>query len=131
MSTPLTLEEIRQQYGERSARRQFLFARLQTVLRLLSETGQLRRLYLFGSFTTAKPAPNDLDCMAVMTAGFTTASLSSPHCEVFQYDTCRLHYQTDVFWVTEAVTQEHIDAMLDVFSRNREGAPQPIIEVAL
>jgi hypothetical protein len=88
-------------------------------------------LYLFGSFTTAKPAPGDLDCLAVMAAGFTTANLTSPHLEVFQHDTCRLLYQTDVFWVTESVAQEHVDAMLDVFSRNREGAPQPIIEVTL
>jgi hypothetical protein len=49
VSTPLTIDEIRQQHGEKSVRRQFLFARCQTVLRLLLETGQLRRLYLFGS----------------------------------------------------------------------------------
>lgn len=131
MSTSLTIDELRQRHGEISARRQFLFARFQTVLRLLSETGQLRRLYLFGSFTTAKPAPGDLDCLTVMAAGFTTANLTSPHLEVFQHDTCRLLYQIDVFWVTESVAQEQVDAMLDVFSRNREGAPQPIIEVTL
>ena len=59
MSTNLTLEEVRQRYDESTPRRQFLFARLQTVVRLLLETGQLRRLYLFGSFTTAKPIPGD------------------------------------------------------------------------
>jgi uncharacterized protein DUF6932 len=131
VSTSLTIDELRQRLGEISARRQFLFARFQTVLRLLSETGQLRRLYLFGSFTTVKPAPGDLDCLAVMAAGFTTTNLTSPHLEVFQHDTCRLLYQTDVFWVTESVAQEQVDAMLDVFSRNREGASQPIIEVTL
>ena len=94
MPTSLTIDELRQSYGEISARRQFLFARLQTVLRLLSETGQLRRLYLFGSFTTAKPAPGDLDRLAVMAAGFTTTDLTSPHLEVFQHDICRLLYQT-------------------------------------
>src|SRR5262245_38774622 len=31
---------------------QFLFTCLQTVVRLLVETGQLHRLYLFGGFTT-------------------------------------------------------------------------------
>src|SRR4029434_145960 len=73
-----TLEEIRQQYGESTPRRQFLFRRLQTVTRLLSETGSLRHLYLFGSFTTAKPTPGDLDCLAVMSAGFTTMHLPAP-----------------------------------------------------
>ena len=131
MLIPLTIDEIRQRYGEITARRQFLFARFQTVLRLLSETGQICRLYLFRSFTTTKPAPGDLDCLAVMATGFTTANLTSPHLEVFQHDTCRLLYQTDVFWVTEAVSQEHVSAMLDVFSRNREGSLQSIIEVTL
>jgi hypothetical protein len=77
--TPLTIDEIRQRHGENSARRQFLFARFQIVLRLLLETGQLRRLYLFGSFATVKPAPGDLDCLAVMAAGFTTANLTSSY----------------------------------------------------
>src|SRR2546425_8483153 len=87
----LTLEEIRQRYGERTPRRQFLLSRLQTVIQLLSATGHLRHLYLFGSFTTEKPTPNDLDCLAVMTAGFTTADLCSPLLEVFQHDICRLY----------------------------------------
>jgi hypothetical protein len=127
----LTLEEVRQQYGESTPRRQFLFMRLRTVFHLLSEGGQLRHLYLFGSFATAKPTPNDLDCLAVMSAGFTTASLSSPHLEVFQHDTCRLLYQADVFWVTESSPTAHIEAMLNVFSRDRTGTHQPIVEVTL
>jgi hypothetical protein len=98
-----TLEEIRQRYGESTPRRQFLFRRLQTVTRLLSETGSLRHLYLFGSFTTAKPTPGDLDCLAVMAAGFTTVNLPAHLLDVFQHDLCRLYYHADVFWVTEVV----------------------------
>jgi len=85
----------------------------------------------FGSFVTVKPAPRDLDCLAVMATGFTTATLSSPVLEVFQHDLCRLYYHTDVFWVTEAVGKEHIDAMLQVFARDRHGLHQPIVEVQL
>ena len=125
----LTSEEIRQRYGESTPRRQFLWSRLQALVRLLSDTGDLRRLYLFGSFTTAKPSPNDLDCLAVMAAGFTTANLTSPLLAVFQHDRCRLYYQADVFWVTEAVGEDHINAMLTVFSRDRGGASQPIVEM--
>ena len=131
MTTVLTLDEIRQHYGTGTPRRQFLFDRLQTIIRLLSETGQLRSLYLVGSFATAKLAPHDLDCFVVMAPGFTTATLASPHREVFQHDTCRLIYQTDVFWVTEVVGRAVIDAMREVFSRDRIGASQPIIEVKL
>ena len=131
MRIPLSLEAIRQRCGTATPRRQFLFARLQTIVQLLAETGQLRRFYLLGSFATAKPAPNDLDCLTVMAAGFTTELLAPPQRTVFQHDLCRLTYQADVFWVTEAIDQEAIEAMLDVFSRDREGASQPIIEVIL
>jgi hypothetical protein len=126
-----TLEEIRQRCGESTPRRQFLFSRLQEVIRHLSATGYLRRLYLFGSFTTPKPIPNDLDCLAVKATGFTTATLTSPLLKVFQHDLCRLYYHTDLFWVTEAVGEVHIRALLDVFSRDRSGAPLPIVEVEL
>jgi hypothetical protein len=131
MRESLTLEEVQQRYGTNTPRRQFLFNRLQVIARLLSATGQLRQLYLLGSFTTAKPLPNDLDCFVVMTTGFTTENLRTPYVEVFQHDTCRLIYQTDVFWVTEAVGQDGIEDMLAVFSRDRTGAIQPIIEVIL
>src|SRR5712691_191048 len=124
-----TLEEIRQQYGESTPRRQFLVRRLQTVTRLLSETGHVRHLYLFGSFTTAKPTPGDLDCLAVMAAGFTTVHLPAHLLDVFQHDRCRLYYQADVFWVTEEVGEDHINAMLTVFARDRDGASQPIVEM--
>jgi hypothetical protein len=126
-----TLEEIRQRYGESTPPRQFLFRRLQTVTWLLSETGSLRHLYLFGSFTTAKPTPGDLDCLVVMAAGFTTVHLPAHLLDVFQHDLCRLYYHTDLFWVTEAVEREHIDTMLAVFSHDRHGAFQPIIEVTV
>ena len=86
---------------------------------------------LLGSFTTAKLVPNDLDCLAVMAPGFTTETLTAPHLSVFQHDICRLTYQADLFWVTEAVGQDALNAMLAVFSHDRDGASQPIIEVTV
>ena len=127
----LSLEEILQRYGEHTARWQFLWQRLQTIVQLLTATGALRRLYLFGSFITAKPNPGDLDCLAVMASGFTTAHLAPSIMTVFQHDICRLYYQADVFWITEAVGQEYLETLLAVFARDRSGNPQPLVEVVL
>jgi hypothetical protein len=99
----MALEGIRQRFGESTPRRQFLFGCLQALVQTLSATGRLRRLYVFGSFTTTKPIPNDLDGLAVMATGFTTATLTSPLLEVFQHDLCRLYYHADLFSVTEPV----------------------------
>jgi hypothetical protein len=40
--------------------------------------------------------------------------------DVFMHDRCRLRYQADVFWVTEAVGQEQLDALLlaDVYDHS-------------
>ena len=127
----LSLEEIRQQYGESTPRRQFLFRRLQTVTRLLAEISSLRRLDLFGSFTTTKPNPGDLDCLAVMAAGLTTVNLPAHLFDVFQNDLGRLDDHAEVLWVTEMVGREHIEAMLAVFSHDRQGAFQSIVEVTV
>jgi hypothetical protein len=91
----------------------------------------LRHLYLFGSFTTTRPTPGDLDCLAVMAAGVTTVNLPTHLLDVFQHDLCRLYYHADVFWVTEGLGREYIEAMLAVFSHDRHGAFQPIVEVTV
>ncbi|HSK29855.1 MAG TPA: hypothetical protein VLA17_07815 [Candidatus Limnocylindria bacterium] len=49
--------------------------------------------------------------------------------EVFQHDVCRILFHADVFWATEAVGADRIADLLDVFSRDRDGGAQPIIEV--
>jgi hypothetical protein len=42
---------------------------------------------------------------------------------------CRMRYNVDVFWVTEAIGEEQINVALDVFSRNRAHEPQALLEV--
>ena len=37
----------------------------------------------------------------------------------------------DLFWVTEAVSRASIEELLEVFSRDREGRAQSVIEVKL
>lgn len=86
---------------------------------------------MFGSFVSRKPAPNDIDLFVVMEAGFTTGHLSARALEAFQHGLCKIRYHADLFWVTEAVGDERISDLLDVFSRDREKQPQPIIEVKL
>jgi predicted nucleotidyltransferase len=124
-----SLEEIRQRFGTATARRQFLFGRLQALINHLLATGSLKHVYLFGSFVSGKASPNDVDLFAVMEAGFTTAHLSGTALEAFQHDRCKIRYHADVFWVTSAIGEERISDLLDVFSRNREKQQQPIIEV--
>ena len=56
---PATLEEVRERFGGNERRRQLL-AGLVAALLLLRAAG-CRRVYINGSFVTAKERPNDID----------------------------------------------------------------------
>ena len=73
--------------------------------------------------------PNDVDLFVVMQAGFSTSGLSDELLAVFMHDTCRIRYNVDVFWVTEAVGAEYIADALAVFSRDRKFRTQSVVEV--
>ena len=97
-----SLATIRERLGTGTPRRQFLYERLHAVVSRLYETGKVRHIYLFGSFPTEAPMPNDVDLFVVM---------------------------ADDFWVTESIGAEHIADALTVFSRDRQFRTQPIVEV--
>jgi hypothetical protein len=61
-----TLEAVLERFSTTSARRQWLGEQLRSLLALARATGQLSRVFLWGSFVTRKEAPNDLDVLLVM-----------------------------------------------------------------
>lgn len=123
--------EIQTRFGTSTPRRQFLFQQLQNLFNRLRVIGGVKQVFLFGSFVTGKASPNDIDLFLVMNGAFSTANLSGQDLDVFQHDLCRIRFYADVFWVTEAVGADRIEDLLDVFSRDRDGRAQPIIEVQL
>jgi predicted nucleotidyltransferase len=94
-------------------------------------TRNVRQIYLFGSFVSGKALPNDVDLLVVMNASFSTTQIGGKVLELFQHDVCRIRYHADLFWVTEAVGNARIEDLLEVFSRDREGRAQSVIEVKL
>ncbi|MCI0695860.1 hypothetical protein L0337_28145 [candidate division KSB1 bacterium] len=125
------LDEFAEQYGASTPRRQFLFNQARSVISLLRATGQVKRVFVFGSFVSEKPNPNDVDFFVVMTADFTTFHLKGRIAEVFQNEACRIRYGVDLFWVTEAIGESHIQDMLEVFSRDRQQQYNPIVEIQI
>jgi len=125
----ISITEVQSRFGTSTPKRQFLFERFQVIFNLLHETGKVQHVYLFGSFAAPIPSPNDVDLFVVMAADFTTRGLSEDLLRVFVHHACRMRYNADVFWVTEAIDEEQIRAALDVFSRNRMHEPQAVLEV--
>lgn len=130
MSTA-SIQEIEARFGTSTPRRQFLFQQLQSLINRVRSIGGVKQVFLFGSFVTGKASPNDIDLFVVMNAAFSTANLRGQDLDIFQHDLCRIKFDADLFWVAETVGADRIRDLLDVFSRNREGQAQPIIEVQL
>ena len=131
MAEIASLDDLRILFGTSTPRRQFLFRQLEIVIDQLLITRSVKQIYLFGSFVSGKASPNDVDLLVVMNAGFSTTQLGGKVLELFQHDVCRIRYQADLFWVTEVVGNARIEDLLEVFSRDREGRTQSVIEVKL
>jgi hypothetical protein len=66
-----SLADVRARFGnfQGSDIRQRLFAKLEEVVTAMQRSGLFESLLLDGSFVTAKPAPNDIDLVAVLRSG--------------------------------------------------------------
>src|SRR5580658_7118352 len=76
-------EEFQGRFCDSAPRRVWLSARLRALLDLAGATGELRRVFIWGSFVTAKPAPRDLDILLIMSEDFEVDRLSAPAQAVF------------------------------------------------
>jgi hypothetical protein len=66
-----TLDEIRERFGvfQESDRRPRLLTKLVQLLDAMRSTHLFQMLLIDGSFVSAKPAPNDIDLVAVLRSG--------------------------------------------------------------
>lgn len=66
-----TLAELRERFGrfQVSDQRTRLFARLEELVLAMQRSGLFEALLVDGSYVTGKPAPNDIDLVAVLRPG--------------------------------------------------------------
>jgi hypothetical protein len=65
-----SLDEVAVRFGLGTPQRLLITARLRHIDALARATGKLERFVIFGSYVTAKPAPNDLDILLVVRDDF-------------------------------------------------------------
>ena len=109
-----TADEVFAQFATTSARRQWLGEQLRSLLALAKSTGQLARVFLWGSFVTSKEVPNDLDVLLVMSTEFVTEELPAPAHIVFDHIQARLRFQADVFWTKASIDPQVLHLWLDM-----------------
>jgi hypothetical protein len=92
---------------------------LWALLNLAASNGKLRRIFVWGSFVTAKPAPKDLDILLLMDEDFEVDGLAAPAQAVFDSVRAKLLFESDVFWARASIGIELLDVWLDTYQTSR------------
>jgi hypothetical protein len=98
-------------------------------LALAAASGKLRRVFIWGSLVTAKPAPKDLDILLIMDDDFEVDELAAPAQAVFDSLRARLMFQSDVFWARSSIGPELLDLWLDTYQTSRRFRKRGIVEL--
>ena len=107
------------------------FAILKHVHELAARTGALRNMYVFGSFVSAAPDPQDVDVVLVMEASFRLADCPKDSRPLFSHADAQDRYGATVFWLRHGVLGEtSMRAFLRAWQTTRDGKIRGILEIA-
>jgi predicted nucleotidyltransferase len=124
-------QEFQSRFCNSSPRRVWLSDRFRTLLELAATSGKLRRVFVWGSFVTSKPAPRDIDILLIMDADFEAARMPASAQAVFDSVRAKLLFESDVFWARVSIGDEMLDLWLDTYQISRSFRKRGIVEVKL
>jgi predicted nucleotidyltransferase len=116
-------------FGGWSPRRVWLFRPVAD--QLAASGGGLRRVFVWGSFVTAKPTPRDLDILLIMSENFEADRMSARAQAVFDSTRAKLLFEADVFWARASIGHELLDLWLDTYQTSRSFRKRGIVELEL
>jgi hypothetical protein len=124
-------QEFQTRFCGSSSRRTWLSGRLRLLLDLAAINGKLRRIFIWGSFVTAKPAPKDLDILLIMDEDFEVDGAAAPARVVFDSVRAKLLFEADVFWARSSIGHEVLDLWLETYQTSRSFKKRGIVELEL
>ena len=124
-------DEFLSRFGGASLRRQWLIERLAALLDVANATGKLRRVFIWGSFVTAKVSPRDVDLLLIMDDDFEAEALEPGTQVVFDSAKARVRFAADVFWARASIGEEALGLWLDTYQISRSFTKRGIVELEL
>lgn len=126
-----TRDEFKERFVifRRSDRRLRIFDQLEQLLDQAAQAGIVRRILIAGSFVTAKPEPNDFDCIVVLDPSIVGRSLRP-----FEYNLVSRKMARRMFGGDVMPALDHSAALqqyLEFFQTTRDGHPMGIVELQL
>lgn len=124
-----TEAEVIFRFGSNTPRRRRLALRLRRWVEL-ARAVSASRLFVNGSFVTAKPEPNDVDAVVWLPADFVTR-VSNGNLEAIELETMLLIRRPEEIFAAE--DRRDWDDWLDFFSRTREpdGRRKGVVEIEI
>ncbi len=127
---PATLTEVVARFGHGTPQRELVTASLLRVYELAQQTGKLLRFIIFGSYVTAKPTPNDVDIVLVMTDDFTGQDYDPSRFPVFEHLRAQQELGVSLFVIRPGfVIGETVETFITHWQRKRDQSRRGIVEV--
>lgn len=125
-----TLAEVLARFGQGSLQRQLVTRRLVRIYELARATTKLLRFVIFGSYVTAKAAPNDVDIILVMADDFQLEDYSEETQSVFDHLRAQQQLGASVFFVRPCnVLSETVEEFIAHWQVTRSHTKRSIIEI--
>ena len=126
----VSLEELLERFGKSSLQRQLVTARLLHIYELAKNTGKLLRFVIFGSYVTAKPAPNDVDIILLMRDDLTEDDYDPEVFPMFDHLLCQRQLGASLFAIRPGfIFGETVDDFIASWSVKRDQGQRGIVEI--
>ena len=124
-----TLSEVIAHFGTSTLQRRMVAQRLARMYALARSTGQLARFIIFGSFVTAKRAPNDVDIFMLMEDTFDAQQVTGEAAMIFDHLAAQHSEGASIFWIRRMAAIDGEEAALQYWQMTREQTKRGIVEV--
>ena len=124
-----TLRGVIERFGRGSRQRVAVASRLARIHQLAANTTQVRRFVVFGSFVTAKSAPEDVDVFLVMEDAFDVAQLKGEQRLVFDHPAAQAYFGASVFWLRRLAALGGEEEAVAHWQLKRNGERRGIIQI--
>ena len=96
---------------------------------MIKSTGQLDRIFVWGSFVSAKESPNDVDILLLMKETFQLEKISEDSKVIFDHVAARTRFHIDIFWSKSAIGEKPLHLWLDTYQIAKDFKRRGIVEV--
>lgn len=124
-----TLDDVLQHFGTGTVQRRLIGQRLERIYRLVSNTGQVARFVVFGSFVTAKPDPGDVDIFMLMEDSFDSNQVGGEAAIIFDHLAVQNLEGASVFWIRRLAAIDGDQEALEHWQIKRDKTRRGIVEV--